>query len=59
MSRYREKCNEACTGCVHDGHKWVSMSPTCAAEFNERHVQAAIDHNERESSKLPEQSEAV
>jgi hypothetical protein len=46
MSRYREPC-----GCVHDGHEWLKMCEPCTIEFTERHVEAAIDHNEREAAK--------
>jgi hypothetical protein len=41
------RIKEAC-GCVHDGHEWLKMCEPCTLEFNERHVQAAIDHAERQ-----------
>lgn len=44
--RYREPC-----GCVHDGSTWLKFCEACSTEFNERHVQAAIDHAEREADR--------
>lgn len=52
--RTREPC-----GCKHDGVKWLEMCEAHAAEFNERHVQAQIDYNEREHARDNQQSEAI
>ncbi len=52
--RARVKCDEACTGCVHDGHKWLSMSPSCQAFHDETHTRWAIEHIERTSATLGE-----
>ncbi len=40
MSRtYREPC-----GCKHDGARWIQMCAECAAEFQERHQRAEVEH---------------
>jgi hypothetical protein len=40
--RSREPC-----GCVHDGHKWLTMCDEHRAEFNDTHERWAIEHIER------------
>lgn len=37
--RSREPC-----GCVHDGHKWVTMCEPCKAEHDARHETAHAEH---------------
>lgn len=39
MSRTREPC-----GCVHDGHKWLSMCDAHLTEFNATHQRWSEEH---------------
>lgn len=49
MSVTREGC-----GCRHDGHAWLSMCEPCAAEFQERHVRAQAEKDDRDADKAIE-----
>lgn len=48
------KSREPC-GCVHDGHKWVTMCEPCKTTFDDTHERWAIEHVERQPpTHLPE-----